>query len=303
MDILDGGSTNIRMEDTPIRLAVPLGRRDMAKTLWDLGVHRQKYLDDYSPRVIESCTLLEVAAFEGQADMVSDLLPWTSEWTQDQQSHAFSLACAAFHLGVARVLLEAFQFDQAKLEEVVAYTATWEHASHQPCSSRDEKFAILRREAKRQADVVATLLDAHRRLGHPRAHLALLNRLLPMTAAASFRIDTLRLLLQGGANPNSRSESNVMTALQMALTIRRDVGTFHEEGVKELLDSGASVDMLDEAGKSKIEVWRLKFGDRNRQKGYESDDSALLASVTRFPAALRAQGATLLFCHESRKGA
>jgi hypothetical protein len=49
-----------------------------------------------------------------------------------------------------------------------------------------------------------------------------------------------------------------MTALQMALTIRRDVGTFNEEGVKELLDSGASFDVLDEAGKSKIEVWRRK---------------------------------------------
>ena len=33
-------------------------------------------------------------------------------------------------------------------------------------------------------------------------------------------------------------------------------GTFNEEGVKELLDSGASLDVLDEAGKRKIEVWR-----------------------------------------------
>lgn len=111
MDILDKGSTNIRMEDTPIRLVVRLRRWDIAKTLWDLGAHRQKYPDNYSPRVIESSTLLEVAAFEGQADMVSNLLSWTSEWTQDQQSHALSLACAAFHLDVARVLLEAFQFD------------------------------------------------------------------------------------------------------------------------------------------------------------------------------------------------
>lgn len=107
---------------------------------------------------------------------------------------------------------------------------------------------FLRREAKRQVDVIAMLLDAHWRLGDPRAHQALLNRLLLMTAATSFCINTLRLLLQGGAYPNSRSESNGMTALQMALTIRRDVGTFNEEGVKELLDSGASVDVLDEAG-------------------------------------------------------
>ena len=47
-----------------------------------------------------------------------------------------------------------------------------------------------------------------------------------------------------------------MIALQMALVIQRDTGTFNEEGVEELLDSGASVDVLDEAGKRKIEVWR-----------------------------------------------
>ena len=33
-DILDEGSVNIRMKDTPIRLAVRLGCRDMVKTLW-----------------------------------------------------------------------------------------------------------------------------------------------------------------------------------------------------------------------------------------------------------------------------
>ncbi|KAH7090627.1 hypothetical protein FB567DRAFT_296325 [Paraphoma chrysanthemicola] len=199
MDILDEGSDNIRTKDTPIRLAVRLGRRDLAKTLWNSGAHRQKYPDDYSPRLIESGTLLEVAAFEGQADMVSDLLSWTSEWTQDQKNHALSLACAAFHLDAAKVLMEAFRFDQAKLEEVSAYTATCGHAPNHPCSSRDEKFAFLRREAKRQADIIAMLLEAHRRLGDPRVHQALLNLLLPMTAATSFRIDTLRLLIQNGA--------------------------------------------------------------------------------------------------------
>ena len=69
MDILDEGSTNTRMEDTPIRLAVRLGRRDVAKILWDFSAHMQK-----QPRLIESGTLLEVATSEGQADMVSDLL-------------------------------------------------------------------------------------------------------------------------------------------------------------------------------------------------------------------------------------
>jgi ankyrin repeat protein len=258
MDILDEGSLNIRMEDTPIRLAVRLGCCDMVKTLWDFGAHRQKSPDDSPPYLVESGTLLEVAAFEGQADMVSDLLSWTSEWTQDQQSHALSLACAWFHLDVARILLEAFQFDQTTLGEFAVCTTTSQHAPSQPYSSRDERFALKRREAKRQADVIATLLDVHRRLGSPWTHQALLNRLLPLSATTSFRIDTLRLLLQRDADPNSQSESDGMTALQMALNIRRDTGTFNEEGVKELLDSGVSIDVLDEAGKRKVEVWRRK---------------------------------------------
>ena len=152
--------------------------------------------------------------------------------------------------------MEAFQFDQAKLEEVAVYTVTCEHAPSQPYSSRDEKFAFLRREAERQAEIIATLLDAYRRLGDARAHQDLLNRLLPMAASTPFRIDTLRFLLKGGADPNSQSESNVMTVLQISLTIRRDVRTFNEEGVKELLNSGANIDGLDEAEKSKIEVWK-----------------------------------------------
>jgi len=115
---------------------------------------------------------------------------------------------------------------------------------------------LKRREAKRQADVIATLLDVHRRLGGPRAHQALLNRLLSKFATTTFCIDTLRLLLQRGADPNSQGKGSGMTALQMALNICWDTGTFNEEGMKELLDSGASVDVLDEAGKRKIEVWR-----------------------------------------------
>ncbi|KAF3000723.1 hypothetical protein E8E13_003365 [Curvularia kusanoi] len=250
MDILDEDCSDERMVDTPLRLAVRLGRRDIAKMLWDFGVHMQK-----QPRSIESGSLLAVAASEGHTDMVSDLLSWTSEWAPDHQTDALRLACTAFHLDVAKVLLEAFQFDQAQLEVAAVWTVTSEHAPPQPRSSRDERFTFLRREAKRQAEIIATLLDAYRRLGDARAYQAFLNHLLPMSASTPFRIDTLRLLLQSGADPNSRSKNSGRTALQLSLTVRRDVQTFNEEGVKELLDFGASVDGLDEAEKSKIEVW------------------------------------------------
>jgi hypothetical protein len=94
----------------------------------------------------------------------------------------------------------SFQFDQTTLEGVITYTATSQSALSQPYSSRDEKFASKRRETKRQADVIATLLEVHQRLGDSWAHQALLNCLLPISAITSFRIDTLRLLLQRGAD-------------------------------------------------------------------------------------------------------
>ncbi|KAF2706108.1 ankyrin [Pleomassaria siparia CBS 279.74] len=256
VNILDAGSTNIRVEDTPIRLAVRLGRRDMVRTLWHSGAQRQKYPEDHPPYAIESGTLLAVAASEGQADIVFDLLSWNSDWTSDQQSHSLSLACGAFHVDVARLLLVAFPYDQEKLEGIAFHTAASEHAPNQPHSSREEKLAFGRSNAKRQANVMAALLDAHRGLvtGIPQDHQALLNHLLPTIAISSSRIDSLRLLLQRGADPNHQSENNGMTALQMALIVRGDVRTFNKEGVKALLDYGARIDVLDEAAKRKIET-------------------------------------------------
>jgi hypothetical protein len=52
-----------------------------------------------------------------------------------------------------------------------------------------------------------------------------------------------------------------MTALQMALSIRRDVGRFNEEGVEALLEHRARINLLDEAAKSKIEIWRRRIVD------------------------------------------
>lgn len=189
---------------------------------------------------------------------MSDLLSWSSDWTLDQQSHALSLACGAFNVEVTKVLLVAFAYNQSKLEGIASYTATCEHTPDQIHSSREEKFAFRRSDGTRRADVIATLLHAHCGLvtGVPQADQHLLTRLLVTIATSPFRVGTLRLLLQGGADPNHRSEDSAMTALQMALIVRRDVGSFNEEGVKALLDYGARTDVTDEAAKSKLENWR-----------------------------------------------
>ncbi|KAF2634698.1 hypothetical protein P280DRAFT_523803 [Massarina eburnea CBS 473.64] len=95
----------------------------------------------------------------------------------------------------------------------------------------------------------------------------LLNHRLPTVAASPFWIDSLSLLLQAGTYPNYQSENSGMTALQMALITRRDVRIFDEHGVKALLDCGAKIDVLDKAGKSKIELWRREIIDGSRGVG------------------------------------
>jgi hypothetical protein len=186
-DILDAGSYNIRFEDTPIRLAVRLGRREMLKMLWDSGAQRAKYADDYPPYSIEAGSLLEIAVWEGYTDMVSDLIEWKEEWNLNQQSHALWLACGAFHGGVVRVLLAASEYGQETLEGIAKYTVTIENAPENLLGSREEKVKWQREEGKRQADIIKVLLE-HCGLitGKPQYHLHLLNRLLPMAATSPF---------------------------------------------------------------------------------------------------------------------
>jgi hypothetical protein len=241
-----------------------LGRREMLKMLWDSGAQRDKYANDYPPYAIESGSLLGIAAWEGHADMMSDLIAWNKGWSLSQRSHALRLACRAFHGDAVRVLLGAFEYDQAILEGVVVYAVTCENTLDRSCESRKEKMDWQREEGRRQADVIGVLLEAHRGLvaGRPRDHLHLLNQLLPMVATSMFRIDSLRLLLESGADPNHRSENNGMTALQIALIVRRDVGTFNDEGVRLLLDYRASINVLDIAGKIKVDAWRKETQER-----------------------------------------
>jgi hypothetical protein len=78
--------------------------------------------------------------------------------------------------------LWAFQFDETTLEGIASCTATSQHAPSQPYSLRDERFALRRREAKSQADVIATL------------HQALLNRLLRISAITTSTWRRTRIL-------------------------------------------------------------------------------------------------------------
>ena len=89
LEVLDEGEYS-RPTDTPIRLAVRLVRRAMFKRLWDARVDPDKY----SPNMVGASnrSLIEVAAGEGQAEILGDLLDWKKDWTQDQRINALYMA-------------------------------------------------------------------------------------------------------------------------------------------------------------------------------------------------------------------
>ncbi|KAF1973675.1 hypothetical protein BU23DRAFT_639455 [Bimuria novae-zelandiae CBS 107.79] len=84
LNLLDEGSHD-RHQDTTIPLAVRLGRWDMFKRLWDAGAERNKY----PPKQRSArCSLVEVAASEGHAGKLGDLLSWNQSWTGEERTQA-----------------------------------------------------------------------------------------------------------------------------------------------------------------------------------------------------------------------
>ncbi|KAH7384438.1 ankyrin repeat-containing domain protein [Phaeosphaeria sp. MPI-PUGE-AT-0046c] len=113
LDVLDGG-IDPRFEDTPLRLAVWLGRREMVKQLWHAGAQHKKYAS-YIP-VLSHESLPEVAACEGHAAIVEDLLLWSKEWTQVERNVAIRVASQEWHPDVVKVLLQWCSFTVQELE-------------------------------------------------------------------------------------------------------------------------------------------------------------------------------------------
>ncbi|PVH98281.1 ankyrin [Periconia macrospinosa] len=251
MDILDERTPDERkVEDTPIRLAVRLGRRDMVRKMWRSGAQRHMYAK--TSNLADRVTLLEVAAREGYPDIVGDMLSWKSDWTYDQRLNALRKACRAYDVdadaGCTRLLLNDWQYDPEDLEEIACETII----------HRVEGGGNL-------AKVIAALLDEHRGqvMGDNHAHQDLLDLLLPGAAASQSQIESLRLLLQSGADPNAPIKKNAWTQsrfpLQLTLHFEQwdaQTRTFNVEGLKTMLDYGARTDILYKDEKITLENWR-----------------------------------------------
>jgi ankyrin repeat protein len=258
-NILDEGSEG-RPPDTPIRLAVRLGRRAMFARLWNAGAERKKYPSDWG----QGRSLIEVAASEGSADILTDLLSWNQSWTHDEQLQALTAACRQwFPDSVAALIRERPCFSKKELEDSMHMAVTGEPTYHdREWVTVQERLLTLEEDSFRQERILIMLLDEWDRVGvadgvaHEPSQL--LDRLLLVVSISLFSIAALRLLLERGADPNALNKS---TPLHRALGSNfRVLKQCNEAGVEALLKYGARVDIKNNKGETAMDIAK-KNGD------------------------------------------
>lgn len=254
----------MRSPDTPIRVAVRLGRRAMFKRLWDLGAERNKYPSNIYIRR----SLVEVAACDGQAHILRDLLHWDESWTEDQRIRALILACNQGHILVITTLLVECAYSTTVLENAISAAMDAEFPLDTWCkASEHEKKLKQQHRSMRLAATVMHLLDEYSRVGSADGTQtydcsALLNQLVYRAAASQGDVDVLRLVLAKGADPNIVGrEGN--TPLHKAMTLwGHGMGDYNEKGVVVLLENGAEVDIQNEKGETAGDI-------ANRERKYK----------------------------------
>jgi ankyrin repeat protein len=248
LDILDEGNEG-RNPDTPLNLAVGLGRRDMVKNLWDAGAGHGCYAAEV--RAYSRKTLIEHVAYGGYADILRDLLTWSDEWPQLRREYALWYTCRQWHDDAVCVLLELCVFSVQELERGLDFAADnssgWKQGSRR---STQERLLTAEEDSKHQARILEAILDARKRVlgaNGQMSELALLNHWLHANAFSPFNISTLRFLLERGADPDFQNPDG-NTVLHFAVVWSREVRRCNEEGVATLLEYGARTDILNNEG-------------------------------------------------------
>ncbi|KAL1595333.1 hypothetical protein SLS60_010024 [Paraconiothyrium brasiliense] len=219
INILDDGG-HFRPEDTPIRLATRLGRRDMFKRLWNEGAERNKYTFPSA----RNMSLIEVAAYEGSAHILEDLIAWDDSWTRDERVKALLLACRPWHVDAVATLLFRCQFSKTGLELAMNAAATGTgREEYERFIPVEEKLRMLEEYALRQAGVLILLLDEYAHVAGVNDVFEIMNSLLPLVSSSPENIAALKLLLKRGGNPNIQRAPSGVTPLHLALGWRSDL--------------------------------------------------------------------------------
>lgn len=237
---------------TCIRLAIRFGRREIVKILWDAGAQQ-------GDRQGEQEQLLHVAARHDQPDILAELLAWYDDWTQADKDKALLRASIVWCAKSVAILLKTS--DHAALDKSGLLQSCLLNCVRTR-GSRDglvfEEYGAepdwALEESAKQAATVKVLLQAY-----PNADFA------TMMQEAAWRpnaIETLRLLLTMGIDPNLRSP---VCNRENATPLHRAVEMMYWRGsnsaaVTELLACGADPNITDRAGKAVLH-WAARSCD------------------------------------------
>lgn len=229
---------------TPLSLAARLGRREIVKLLWDHGASRV---------IPQRSTSLELAAINGFAQIVDDLLTWWDGWTSEVKVSTLWSAAKRWNCDVVRVLLQKVKFQQDQID-----WALFSGAGHRIRLYEGRAGDNYTSEAfTNQENMIQLLLDAgaspNTAVGGMGMY-AIHNAVLQMET-----VGALRVLLQSGAEPNARDEMG-RTALSLAaygVTDGRRPSHRkwpHIEAIQLLLQHGASLIISDNSGDLPITI-------------------------------------------------
>ncbi len=244
--ILDAGVSPMVQEAhdpwyTPLWFACKYGRRWLARLFWQLVGPDGRFLPS-DGETINRLSCLRVAAWEGHADIVADLLDAWDGWPAYETGWALRGAASSWRESTVAMLLTRVPYEANTIQDALKDLVRLPKilpvflGGFVPSSP-----IVTTEENSRQQSVVRQLVDAGANPdgdlhGQPLLHKA---------ACSSNGIGALKVLLEKGANPNLQ-DINGKTALHKLFMFNRVCSP--TPALRLLLQHGASAEMADEAG-------------------------------------------------------
>ena len=228
---------------TAIGLAASKGHRDIVKRLW-ARCAPESHVDGL--RIEQTC--LVMAASDGHASIVDDMLNWWNGWSQDLKITALRLAAMQWHFGVVNLLLKRESFEQSILQGAL------HSAADHKAMFTDDKPKYEGVEYVNQQLLISLLIDA----GADPNSCPHGNTPLIITVASNSNLTgALKTLLEKGADPNKTNGSGLsaLHVLTEPVEVRQMGGgpsVINETAIHLLLQYKASVSQPDSAGECPI---------------------------------------------------
>ncbi|RYP05240.1 hypothetical protein DL764_003947 [Monosporascus ibericus] len=228
---------------TAIGIAASKGHRDIVKRLWTC-CPPESHVEGLKP--YQTCFV--VAASDGHASIVEDMLDWWNGWSQDLRIEALLWAARRWHLGVVTLLLKRDSFKQPTLQEALHHAADHKIVVSDGLNVKYEGIDYINQQL-----LIASLIDA----GADPNSCPDNTPLIYTIAYSADLTGALKTLLDKGADPNktNRSGKSALHVLAGPVMIRQSTHwpkLLNETAIRLLLQHKASVSQPDAAGECPI---------------------------------------------------